>query len=108
MAAVASPAAGYIWEDPGDSIMIRVSLDLVERLGAAVQQGLGTGPRGSEIGGLLLRRPLPGFGRAVSIEDFELVRCEHLRGASYTLSPGERHMLGGQLRRRRSLPVVGF
>src|ERR1017187_8164366 len=52
MATVASAAAGtagYVWEDPGDSIMIQVSLDLVERLSAAVQQGLGAGPRGNEI-----------------------------------------------------------
>src|ERR1022692_1200590 len=57
MATVASAAAGtagYVWEDPGDSIMIQVSLDLVERLSAAVQQGLGAGPRGNEIGGVLL------------------------------------------------------
>jgi hypothetical protein len=108
MAAVASVAAGYIWEDPGDSIMIQVRLDLVERLNAAVQQGLGAGSRGNEIGGILLGRRLPGFGRAVLIEDFELVHSEHFRGASYTLSPGERHMLGGQLRRRRPWQVVGF
>jgi Gram-negative bacterial TonB protein C-terminal len=108
MAAVATPAAGYIWEDPGDSIMVEVSLDLVERLGAAMEQGLGVGPRGTEIGGILLGRRMPGFGRAVLVEDFEPVRCEHLRGESYTLSPGERHMLGGQLRRRRPLQVVGF
>lgn len=108
MATVASAAAGYVWEDPGDSIMVQISLDLVERLGAAIEQGLGTGPRGAEIGGLLLGRKLPGHGRAVSIEDFELVPCGHLRGASYTLSPGERHMLGAHLARRRIWQVVGY
>src|ERR1039458_8410512 len=97
MATVASAAAGtagYVWEDPGDSIMIQVSLDLVERLGAAVEQGLGTGPRGNEIGGILFGRPLPGFRRAVLIEDFEAAPCEHVRGASYTLSPKDQRTVG--------------
>lgn len=105
---MASSAAGYIWEDPGDSIMIQVSLDLVERLGAAIKQGLGTGPRGMEIGGLLLGRMLPGFGRAILIEDFEPAPCEHFRGASYTLSPKDQRLLGTRLARRGAGQVVGF
>jgi outer membrane biosynthesis protein TonB len=114
MAAVASvaagkaSAAGYVWEDPGDSIMIQVSLDLVDRLGAAVQQGLGTGPRGNEIGGILLGRPLPGFRRAVEVEDFELAPCEHLRGASYTLSPKDQRLLSTRLARHTGREVVGY
>lgn len=101
-------AAGYLWQDPGDTIVIQVSLELVERLGAAVQQALGDGPRGMEIGGLLLGRLLPGPVPAVLVEDFELVPCEHLRGVSYTLSAAERHNLGGRLKRRRTNAVVGF
>ena len=114
MAAVASVAAGtasalsYVWEDPGDSIMIQVSLDLVERLGAAVEQGLGTGPRGNEIGGILWGRPLPGFRRAILIEDFEVAPCEHLRGASYTLSPKDQRSLRARLARRAGQQVVGY
>jgi TonB family protein len=114
MAAVASVGAGatgtagYVWEDPGDSIMVQVSLDLVERLGAAVQQGLGAGPRGNEIGGILLGRTLPGLGRAVLIEDFEPAPCEHLRGASYTLSPKDKRLLGTRLARRAPRQVVGY
>jgi TonB family protein len=108
MAAVASVGAGYVWEDPGDSIMIQVNLDLVERLGTAVQQGLGAGARGNEIGGILLGRSLPGFGRVVLIEDFELTPCEYLRGASYTLSPKDRRLLGTHLERREARQVVGY
>jgi len=108
MAAVASPAAGYVWEDPGDSITIQVSLNLVERLGAAVKQGLGVGPRGTEIGGILLGRTLAGSRRAVLIEDFELAPCEHLRGASYTLSPKDQRLLGTRLARRTARQVVGY
>ncbi len=108
MATVASPAGGYVWEDPGDSIIIQVNFDLVERLGAAVKQGLGTGQRGVEIGGILIGRALPGFGRTVLIEDFELSTCEHLRGASYTLSPGDRQALSRRLERRSARQVVGY
>jgi len=103
----ASATAAYLWEDPGDSIAVHITLDVVERLGAAVQQGLGTGPRGLEIGGVLLGRTVSG-GRTVLIEDFWLVPCEHLRGASYTLSPKERHALGVRLDRRKPGEVVGF
>src|ERR1035438_8390793 len=114
MAAVASIAAGtvstagYVWEDPGDSIMIQVSLDLVERLGAAVEQGLGTGPRGNEIGGILFGRPLPGFRRAVLIEDFEAAPCEHVRGASYTLSPKDQRTVGMRSVGRAGRQAVGY
>jgi TonB family protein len=108
MASVATRAATYVWEDPGDSIMIQVTLDLVEKLGAAVQQGLGTGPRGVEIGGILLGRTLPGFGRSILIEDFEPTPCEHLRGASYTLSPDDKQVLGRHLARRKARQVVGY
>ncbi|MGA2736425.1 MAG: TonB family protein [Bryobacteraceae bacterium] len=108
MAAFASVPEGYVWEDPGDSIMIQVSLDLVERMGAVVQQLLGGASRGNEIGGVLLGRTLPGSGRAILIDDFELKPCEHLRGASYTLSPRDRRLLGARLTRRDSRQVVGY
>ena len=100
--------AAYVWEDPGDSIAIQISLDVVERLSAAVQEGLGTGPRGIEIGGVLLGRPLPGNGRVVLIDDFGIVPSQHLRGASYTLSPKERENLGEHLARRNPARVVGY
>src|ERR1017187_10756443 len=110
MATVASAAAGtagYVWEDPGDSIMIQVSLDLVERLSAAVQQGLGAGPRGNEIGGILLGRTLPGFGRAVMIEDFELAPCGHLRSAAFTISSPHKKGVAAPLPRRRARGAAG-
>jgi outer membrane biosynthesis protein TonB len=105
---VASATAAYVWEDPGDSIMVQITLDVVGRLGEAVQQSLGTGPRGAEIGGILLGHSLPGSGRTVQIDDFELVACQHLRGASYTLAPRDRESLGAQLARRKSGQVVGY
>ena len=108
MATVASATAGYVWEDPGDSIMIQVGMDLVERLGTAVRQGLGTGGRGTEIGGLLLGRTPAAFARTVVVEDFELMPCEHLRGASYTLSADDRLLISRRLSRQGARQVVGY
>jgi TonB family protein len=105
---VSAAAKVYTWEDPGSSIRIQISLDLVERLAAAMQEGLGTGARGIEIGGILLGRRLPGSQRAVLIEDFELAPCQHLRGASYTLSPKERENLGARLARHEPERVAGY
>ena len=99
---------GYVWEDPGDSIMIQVNLELIERLRTAVQEGLGEGARGKEIGGILFGRQLRGYGRAILIEDFELTPCEHLRGASYTLSPRDKRLLGVRLARRNGRAAVGY
>jgi protein TonB len=105
---VASATAAYVWEDPGDSIMVQITLDVVERLGEAVELNLGTGARGVEIGGILLGHALQGSGRIVQIDDFELVPCQHLRGASYTLAPRDRDGLSAQLARRHIGQVVGF
>jgi hypothetical protein len=105
---VASATAAYVWEDPGDSIMVQITLDVVGRLGEAVQNSLGTAPRGEEIGGILLGRSLPGAGRTVQIDDFELVPCQHLRGASYTLAPRDRESLGALLARHKTGRVVGY
>jgi len=105
MAASATPA--YLWEGPGRSIWIHISLSVVERLGGAIRQGLGPGPRGLEIGGILLGRMAPGV-RTVLIEDFWLVPSGHWRGASYTLSSGERHALGARLARCGPRQAVGY
>lgn len=104
----ASSSAAFVWEDPGDSIMIQLGLEVVQRLRAKLSQGPGAGKRAMEIGGLLLGRLLPG-GRTVLIEDLEVVPCEHLRGASYTLSPRNRKSLGARIARHRGArQVVGY
>jgi hypothetical protein len=36
VATIAASSASYVWEDPGDSIMIQIGLDVVGRLGAAI------------------------------------------------------------------------
>jgi hypothetical protein len=108
VARVATGAPWYVWEDPGETIIVQVSLSLIDRLNEAIQQSLGAGSRGTEIGGILLGRTLPDFDRAVLIDDFELTPSEHLRGASYTLSPKDRRVLGTRLARRPAGQVVGY
>lgn len=105
---LASGAAAYVWEDPGDSIMIQINLDVIERLGAAVEEGLGVSGRGFEIGGILLGQSRPGNSRVIVIDDFEVIPSQHLRGASYTLSPKDRQALGARLERRKRGQVVGY
>lgn len=103
-----SSAPAYTWQDPGVSITVEMTLDVMERLAAAIQQGLGDSARGTEIGGFLLGRPTGDGRRAVLIDDFELVPSEHLRGASYTLSPKERVNLGARLARQKADRVAGY
>jgi len=104
----ARATAAYIWEDPGASITIELGLDVLKRLGSAIQQGMGVGLRGREIGGLLLGRFAADNSRAVRIDDFELVPCQHWRGESYTLAPKERQALGKRVERHHPGQVVGF
>jgi hypothetical protein len=101
-------AVGYLWQDPGDSIVIQVDLNFVDRLAAAIQQDSGNGSRAVEIGGFLLGQTSDGDEPTVLIEDFELVPCQHLRGASYSLSAKEQQQLGARVGRRRKSQVVGF
>jgi len=96
----------FVWEDPGGCISIRITLDVMERLEQAMERGLGAGPRGWEVGGILFGERLPGERRAVRIDDFEPIPSQHLRGASYTLSAKERQALGSRLARRAN--AVGF
>lgn len=101
-------ATAYIWEEPGGTIRIHLDLDVVERLSAAIQEALGTGARGMEIGGILLGESVPGNSRTLRIADFELVPFQHWRGSSYTASPKDREILGSRLSRHRPERVVGY
>jgi Gram-negative bacterial TonB protein C-terminal len=101
-------AVGYLWQDPVDLIAIQVDLNFVDRLVAAIQQNSGIGSRAVEVGGFLLGQTSDGDAPTVLIEDFELVPCQHLRGASYSLSAKEQQQLGARVGRRRKRQVVGF
>jgi hypothetical protein len=78
------PAGYYVWEVPGQSVVVHLRLDVVDRLAAEVMRGFGSVPkRGAEVGGFLIGAIRPGVPAIVRIEDFEPVACEYRRGPSY-------------------------
>ena len=78
------PAGYYVWEVPGQSVVVHLRLDVVDRLAAEVMRGFGSVPkRGAEVGGFLIGTIRPGVPAIVRIDDFEPVVCEYRRGPSY-------------------------
>lgn len=78
------PAGYYVWDVPGQSVVVQLRLDVVDRLAAEVMRGYGSVPkRGAEVGGLLIGTIRPGVPAIVRIDDFEPVACEYRRGPSY-------------------------
>jgi hypothetical protein len=78
------PAGYYVWEVPGQSVVVHLRLDLVDHLAAEVMRGFGSVPkRGAEVGGFLIGTIRPGVATIVRIDDFEPVACEYRRGPSY-------------------------
>ena len=78
------PAGYFVWEVPGQSVVVHLRLDVVDRLAAEVMRGFGSVPkRGAEIGGFLIGTVRPGVPAIVRIDDFEPVACEYRRGPSY-------------------------
>lgn len=78
----------YLWEIPGKPLVVRISLELVERLEREVVESFrSANARGSEIGGLLLGTVHGNNPSEVSIQDYELVPCDYSRGPLYRLAP---------------------
>jgi hypothetical protein len=78
------PAGYHVWEVPGQSVVVHLRLDVVDRLAAEIMRGFGSVPkRGAEIGGFLIGTIRPGVPAIVRIDDFEPVVCEYRRGPSY-------------------------
>ncbi len=78
------PAGYYVWEVPGQPVIVHLRLDVVDRLAAEVMRGFGAVPkRGAEVGGMLIGSTRPGVPAIVRIDDFEAVPCEYRRGPSY-------------------------
>ena len=78
------PAGYYVWEVPGQSVVVHLRLDVVDRLAAEVMRGFGSVPkRGAEVGGFLIGTIRPGVPAIVRIDDFDPVTCEYRRGPSY-------------------------
>jgi len=103
-----------ISEIPGKPVIVRLSLDLVMRLGMAVREGFKALPRrGLETGGLLVGATRKDRGRLViDVRDFEPVESEHATGPSYMLSDLDRRLLESRIAARQSgkkgNTVIGF
>jgi hypothetical protein len=85
------PAGYYVWEVPGQAVIIHIRLEVIDRLGMEVMRGFGAVPkRGAEVGGVLIGTTSgtakPGAPAIVRIDDFEAVPCEYRRGPSYLLT----------------------
>lgn len=92
----------YVWEVPGKSISIQLSLDVVDRLQQDVIRGFGAVPRrGAEVGGVLLGST-EGDGPVVRIEDYELIPIEYKRGPSYLLSDEDAQAFEASLQQLRN------
>jgi hypothetical protein len=92
----------YVWEVPGKSISIQLSLDVVDRLQQDVIRGFGAVPRrGAEVGGVLLGSTESG-GPVVRIEDYSLIPIEYKRGPSYLLSQEDAQAFEGSLEQLRN------
>jgi hypothetical protein len=89
------PVPGYYaWDVPGQSAVVYLSLDTLDRLEAEILRAFGTNPkRGAEAGGVLLGSVEHGArkdGRpVVRIRDFEPIDCSHKRGPAYLLDEQE-------------------
>ena len=103
----------YVWAPPGKGPSVRLSLDVVERLGVAATEGFTSLlSRGLETGGFLLGRTgRDEDGNFVQIENFEPLECEHMVGASYLLSSNDRKILEERIASHKSAgrgKIVGF
>ncbi|HLK47669.1 MAG TPA: energy transducer TonB [Bryobacteraceae bacterium] len=103
-------APGYLWEVANKPVSVRINLETVDRLEREVVESFRSlSSRGSEIGGLLLGNVQN--GNRISIEGYEAIPCDYVRGPLYQLSEADverferaaeqRHAAGG-------LKVVGF
>jgi len=88
-----------VWEVPGKPVSVRLSPDVVARLGMAVQQGIRALPqRGLETGGLLIGSRSETESRVVvQVYDLEPVKSEHASGPSYVLSERDRLLLAERI-----------
>jgi hypothetical protein len=93
-----------VWEVPGKPVSVRLSPDVVGRLGMAVREGFKALPRrGLETGGLLLgTKREAGNQIVVDVDDFEPVESEHAAGPSYLLSSADRCLLEARIAARKA------
>lgn len=100
MAGTQNAAGYYVWEAPGKSVTVHLSLDVIDRMLAEVMRGFGAVPkRGAEVGGVLIGAIEHGDPSVVRIDDFEPVECEYKRGPSYLFMDEDRAAFEAAVRR---------
>jgi hypothetical protein len=85
-------AGYYVWEVAGKPVVVRVHLEVIDRMLPEVMRGFGAVPkRGAEVGGVLIGTIARDDDQTiVSVEDFEPVECGYKRGPSFLFVDEER------------------
>jgi TonB family protein len=111
-APIGSAPLYYAWEVPDKPVTVRLSLDLVDRLGSdVINKFKDINSRGSEVGGILLGHVVDAHKQTFFIDDYALISCDYIRGSLFFLSDECKSQMADQLLRvRTSSPnsVVGF
>jgi hypothetical protein len=93
----------YVWDAPGQPVVIHLDLEVLDRLAAEAMRGFGAVPkRGAEVGGVLLGTIEPGDDgnpAIVRVEDFEPVECDYQRGPSYLFTEDGKAAFGDAVQR---------
>ena len=98
----------FVWQVPGQPVVVHLSVDVVDRMGADIMRGFGAVPkRGAEVGGILIGTIERGDVSTVRINDFEPIPCTYARGPSYLLTDAER-VYFDEVCQRRSTEIVGY
>jgi hypothetical protein len=106
-----SASPSYLWEVPGKPVIVRVALEVVDRLEREVAESFRSlEVQGSEIGGLLLGAVQGSRPFEVSILSYDVVPSEYKRGPLYQLSPRDLERFEDVLEQRvgASMQIVGF
>ena len=107
----ASAHPSFLWEVPGKPVVVRIALDLVERLETEVVESFRSlSSRGSEIGGVLFGTVHGSSPFEVAIQDYESVACDYTRGPLYRLSAADLERFEQVLEQRSGtgMRVAGF
>jgi hypothetical protein len=98
----------YTWQSPDKSRIVRLSLDVVDRVQQDVMRGFGAVPRrGAEVGGVLIgsvqhEEQDEAVRTVILIDDYELVPIEYKRGPSYLLSADDSATFAALVERLRT------
>src|SRR5579862_79091 len=105
-----SPA--YTWEVAGKPVVVRLALELIDRLEREVVENFRSlNSRGSEIGGVLWGTVQSGSPLQISVEDYELIVCDYSKGPLYRFTESEAERFARvteQRSRGNGLRVTGF